>query len=204
MYWVRADSSSEPQRLTEGKTRQVPHSLPPDGNRLAYNQPRADWHFEMTVPIEGDSDHPPLERQGHSSGHHFSRGTRHSHPMAIAWRTPRMRPERRRGSYGRGRAQGGGARPAAAGSASGRWVPSRPRASYPSLLGMSVSWWPLHSEQRFLCARVAPSVVPKELGGWGITGRRFDLAADRRRFAVVLFPGATAEGQKPPTALRSC
>jgi hypothetical protein len=30
-----------------------------------------------------------------------------------------------------------------------------------------------------------------------ITGPPFDLAADGRRFAVVLFPGATAEEQKP-------
>jgi serine/threonine-protein kinase len=57
MYWIRADGSGEPQRLTDGKPRQIPGSFSPDGNRLAYSQSSNEiW----TAPVEGDRDHPIL------------------------------------------------------------------------------------------------------------------------------------------------
>jgi Tol biopolymer transport system component len=56
MYWIRADGSGEPQRLTDGKPRQIPYSFSPDGKRLAYSGASEIW----TAPIEGDRDHPRL------------------------------------------------------------------------------------------------------------------------------------------------
>jgi serine/threonine-protein kinase len=62
MYWIRADGSGDPQRLTDGKPRQVPSSFSPDGKRLAYTQQSADGvRSEIWIaPVEGDRDHPRL------------------------------------------------------------------------------------------------------------------------------------------------
>jgi serine/threonine-protein kinase len=62
MYWIRADGSGDPQRLTEGKPRQIPSSFSPDGKRLAYTQQSADGvRSEIWIaPVEGDRDHPQL------------------------------------------------------------------------------------------------------------------------------------------------
>jgi serine/threonine protein kinase len=61
MYWIRADGSGEARRLTDGKTVQIPNSFSPDGKRLAYVQQNADGHWEIwTALVEGDSDHPRL------------------------------------------------------------------------------------------------------------------------------------------------
>jgi serine/threonine-protein kinase len=63
MYWIRADGSGEPQRLTDGKPRQIPGSFSPDGKRLAYQQATDSGRSEIwTASIEGDSDHPRLGR----------------------------------------------------------------------------------------------------------------------------------------------
>jgi serine/threonine-protein kinase len=60
IYFIRADGSGEAQRLTDGKTWQLPRSLSPDSRRLAYEQDSA-GHLEIwTAPVEGDRDHPRL------------------------------------------------------------------------------------------------------------------------------------------------
>ncbi len=38
LYWIRSDGSGEAQRLTDGKTAEIPHSFSPDGKRLAFSQ----------------------------------------------------------------------------------------------------------------------------------------------------------------------
>jgi len=35
VYWIRSDGLGEAQRLTQGKTLEVPYSFSPDGKRLA-------------------------------------------------------------------------------------------------------------------------------------------------------------------------
>jgi Tol biopolymer transport system component len=63
IYWIRADGAGEAQRLTEGKTRQVPCSFSPDGRWLAYQQYRVGTFGDTeiwTAPVEGDRDHPHL------------------------------------------------------------------------------------------------------------------------------------------------
>jgi Tol biopolymer transport system component len=61
IYWVRADGSGEPQRLTEGKSRESPQSFTPDGRQLVFVQESKDTGFDIwTAPVEGDRDHPHL------------------------------------------------------------------------------------------------------------------------------------------------
>jgi len=63
IYWIRADGSGVAQRLTDGKTRQVPHSISPDGRRLAMAQTSPGGGVEIwTAPVEGDAGHPRLGR----------------------------------------------------------------------------------------------------------------------------------------------
>jgi serine/threonine-protein kinase len=56
MYWTRADGSGEPQRLTDGKIRQVPSSFFPKGKRLAYYETSGADAKIWTAPVEGDLD----------------------------------------------------------------------------------------------------------------------------------------------------
>ncbi len=63
IYWIRADGASEPQLLMETKGDfQTPNSISSDGRRLAYSLLKADLSRSelWTVPIEGDRDHPRL------------------------------------------------------------------------------------------------------------------------------------------------
>jgi serine/threonine-protein kinase len=56
MYWVRADGSGEPHRLT-ARTSQAPSAFSPDGKRLAYYQVSDDGYWEIwTAPVEGDGE----------------------------------------------------------------------------------------------------------------------------------------------------
>ena len=60
LYWIRADGSGEPQRLTNDGIRRIPSSFSPDGKRLVYSQQSDGRSRIWTVPIEGDSAHPRL------------------------------------------------------------------------------------------------------------------------------------------------
>jgi Tol biopolymer transport system component len=60
LYWIRADGSGGPQRLTNDGIRRIPYSFSPDGKRLAYAQESGGRSAIWTAPIEGDSDHPRL------------------------------------------------------------------------------------------------------------------------------------------------
>jgi serine/threonine-protein kinase len=66
IYWIRSDGSGEPQRLTEGKTTQLPYSFSPDSKRLAFLQLSAGGHPEIwTAPVEVGRDRGvPLARLG--------------------------------------------------------------------------------------------------------------------------------------------
>jgi len=63
IYSIRADGSGVAQRLTDGKTRQMPQSISPDGKRLAMTQTSTGGGVEIwTAPVEGDAGHPRLGR----------------------------------------------------------------------------------------------------------------------------------------------
>jgi serine/threonine-protein kinase len=56
LFWVRADGSSKPQRLTESKNRQVPFSVSADGKRVAWTELTSRGVGELwTIPLETDS-----------------------------------------------------------------------------------------------------------------------------------------------------
>ena len=60
IYWVPADGSGEPERLTTSETRDFPTSLTPDGRTVVFikidDQRREIWH----VPIEGERTPTPV------------------------------------------------------------------------------------------------------------------------------------------------
>jgi serine/threonine-protein kinase len=60
LYWVRSDGSAEAQRLTDGKSEDVPFTFTPDGKRLAFHRFGANGSEIWTAPVEGDLAHPRL------------------------------------------------------------------------------------------------------------------------------------------------
>jgi serine/threonine-protein kinase len=75
LYWIRADGSGGPQRLTTDGIRRIPYSFSPDGKRLAYAQESGGRSSIWTAPIEGDSDHPLLGKPGIFEQTPFSEGS---------------------------------------------------------------------------------------------------------------------------------
>jgi serine/threonine-protein kinase len=59
LLWIRSDGAGEMQKLLEVKALVEPHSITPDGRRLAYQQ-RTKTNFEIwTLPLDvTDPDHP--------------------------------------------------------------------------------------------------------------------------------------------------
>jgi serine/threonine-protein kinase len=55
LFWMRADGTGEPQRLTESKDLQIASSFSPDGKLLAFTElsPGTNWDIWM-LPLEGD------------------------------------------------------------------------------------------------------------------------------------------------------
>ena len=55
LFWLRADGSGEPQRLTESNLLQIPISFHPSGKFLAFQEPHPQTGPDiMILPIEGD------------------------------------------------------------------------------------------------------------------------------------------------------
>ena len=59
LSWIRSDGAGGAQKLVEGKALVEPHSISPDGRRVAYQQ-RSDTNFDIwTMPLDlTDPDHP--------------------------------------------------------------------------------------------------------------------------------------------------
>jgi serine/threonine-protein kinase len=61
LYWIRADGSGNPHRLTDGRADEFPYSFSPDGKRLAlYLIGEAGSMDVATATLEGDPDRPKL------------------------------------------------------------------------------------------------------------------------------------------------
>jgi len=61
IYWIRSDGSGEAERLTDGKSIDLPFSFSPDAKRLAFGRVAANGLLDVwTVPVEGDAAHPRL------------------------------------------------------------------------------------------------------------------------------------------------
>jgi serine/threonine-protein kinase len=60
IYWMRSDGSGEAHLLRDHKDRWRPQAISPDGKWLAVLQPVSEGVHILTVPIEGDPDHPKL------------------------------------------------------------------------------------------------------------------------------------------------
>lgn len=53
LAWVRSDGTGKPEVLTAGEGVQIPWSMSPDGNRLAYHEMSSSTGFDLfTVPLE--------------------------------------------------------------------------------------------------------------------------------------------------------
>jgi serine/threonine-protein kinase len=60
LYWMRADGSGSPRRLTDGSADEVPYSFSPDG-RLAFQITGPDKSMDLaTAVLQGDRDGPQL------------------------------------------------------------------------------------------------------------------------------------------------
>jgi Tol biopolymer transport system component/tRNA A-37 threonylcarbamoyl transferase component Bud32 len=60
IFWIRADGSGSPERLTKNEHLVFPYSFSPDGKRLAYSDVSPEsGHDIWVLPMEGtDGDHP--------------------------------------------------------------------------------------------------------------------------------------------------
>jgi serine/threonine-protein kinase len=199
VYWIHADGSGEPQRLTDGKTMDYPSSFSPDGKRLALSRSTAEGRLEIwTVSVEGDRDQPRLGKAElfvRTSG-------------SVRLPVPAFSPDGRWLAY--------------ASNETGRSeVYVRPFPGPGSLTQISTSggWFPVWSrngrelfflgpDQHIMVAVYTgkgdsfaagkPHVWSPKSVADVLAFIPYDLAPDGKRFAVLLYPGGTAEpGQKP-------
>jgi serine/threonine-protein kinase len=195
MYWIRADGSREPQRLTEGNPRRYPQSCTPDGKRLAYAQ-SASFSSEMwAAPVEGAPDRPrlgkaePLSRTSSSEvGPVFSRDGRWLSYMSNKTGTTEVyvRPFPGPGAEVR-ISTAGGLFPIWSGNRrelffltlDRRIMVTNYTANKDSFTTGKPRVW---SERRLADIPVSP----------------YDLALDGKRFAVVLPADVNAEGEQAP------
>jgi len=199
IYWVRADGAGEAQRLTDGKTMQVPCSFSPDGKWLAYDQRSADFRVSeaYTVPVEGDRDHPRLGK-AEAFVRSPSAGTLPAFSPDGRWLAYSSNESGDRELYVRpfpgpgGRSQistGGGSHPIW--SRDGRklfFLTPGKRIMVVAYTAGSDSFSP--GKPQVWSQQTLPS-----LGG----NYPYDLAPDGERFAVVLDPDAAGERDQRPT-----
>jgi serine/threonine-protein kinase len=61
MYWVSSDGGGAPLRLTDGRKDETPHSISPDGKRLAFSALGENGAPDIyTAPFDGNRSHPAL------------------------------------------------------------------------------------------------------------------------------------------------
>ena len=199
LYWVRADAAGEPQRLTDGQTRQAPYSFSPDGKYLAGEQLDAAGRTEIwTAPVEGDRDHPRLGK-----AEPFLRA-------ASSAAQPEFSPDGRWLAY--------------SSDETGRYevyVRPFPGPGGKSPISSGGGQFPIWSrngrelfyfgpDQRIMVASYtakAGSFEPgkpqvwsqKRLGPARGVSFHYALAADGKRFAVVLYPGGAGEPEQKPS-----
>ena len=197
-----SDGSGEPQRLTEGKTIQLPYSFSPDGKRLAFLQLSAGGHPEIwTAPVELGRDRgAPVARLGPAEpflATPFSVGqpTISSDGRWLAYSSNETGTYE---VYVRAFPGPGGKSPISTGG--GRFPVWSRNARKLFFLGpdgriMSVGYrangdsFEAHNPQVW-----SPKSLLVLLGL-----PQYDLAPDGKRFAVVLYPGGTAEQEAKPT-----
>ena len=57
LFWIRADGSGAPQRLTESQHNQIPNSWSPDGKLLSFQQDNPETAGDvMILPVEGSEE----------------------------------------------------------------------------------------------------------------------------------------------------
>jgi serine/threonine-protein kinase len=204
IYWIRADGSGEPQRLTDDKLSATPSSFSPDGKRLAMVQQGTNGTYDIwTAPVEGDPDHPRLGK-----AEPFLEG-----PFAEL--TPQFSPDGRWLAY---MSNESGAyevfvRPSPGiGAAGGKWQISTGGGMFPM-------WSPtelfFRSPNGLIIAAgytvKGDTFVPGKTRPWSekripytsigaSNAPRFDLSPDGSRLAVIQSPQEAGE-QKPNTQL---
>jgi hypothetical protein len=84
MYWIRADGSGEPQRLTDGTSWQTPFSVSPDGRWLAYSSVESGTPEVYVRPFPGPGGKSQISTGG-GSYPVWSRGERKLYFLTPDW-----------------------------------------------------------------------------------------------------------------------
>jgi serine/threonine-protein kinase len=201
LYSVRADGSGEPQRLTDGKTMDIPDSFSPDGKWLALSRFTNDGRSEIwTAPVEGDRDRGTLgvrvgraERFSSTSfsamGPAFSPDSRwlaYSSDETGTWEVY-ARPFPGPGAKSQ-ISTGGGAYP--------KWSRNRHELFFLSLdFRIMVTGYTARADS---FAAGKPRVWSERRLVVVNFNRPYDLAPDGKRLAVLLYPGGTSEPRQKP------
>lgn len=209
IYWVRADGSGEPQRLTDGKTIQRPYSFSPDGKRLAYIQPGAEGTFEIwTAAVESDRD------QG-AAGVRLGKAEPFLH-TAFSAIAPAFSPDGRWLAYSSDETGGyevyvrpfpGPGAKSQISTGGGQfpiWSRSARELFFLSADGrIMVAGYTVNGES-FAAGKPQAWSSKRTFGSLRAAQNTFgvspaaDLAPDGKRFAVILYPGGTGEQQQKP------
>jgi serine/threonine-protein kinase len=207
LYCIRADGSGEAYRLMNDKVSLHPESFSPDGKRLAYLRDSADGQSSeiWTAPMEGDHDHLRL-----GAPELFLRA-----PVYLA--TPAFSPDGRWLAYATSetgryevyvrpfpRAESARGSRSQISTTGGR-LPIWGRGS----LGAGGELFFLSLDGHIMVADYTamrdsftagkPRVWAEKAVAITLGFYPYDMAADAKRFAVVLYPGETAEPQQRPS-----
>jgi serine/threonine-protein kinase len=200
IWWIRADGSSQPEKLFGEKTPLQVSSISPDGRALAFVRTGTDVPFEVwTLPLNlNDPDHPkpakpePLARE------------------SLGQVDPAFSPDRRWIAYvstdGAGRGGQVCVRPFPSGPSASRWQVSESGAKFPVWSRNSMELFYLNSDNRIMVVRYTAdrhSFSPEKPRQWSpaLLFRptnnalwNLDITPDGRRF-VVLAPPESRSGE---------
>ena len=198
LFWIRSDGSGQPLRLTDGKHREVPYSISPDGKRVAFHRTGNGGGTDIfTASIEGDPSHPRLGEQELFLGTQFNE----LHPA--------FSPDGRWLAYQSDESGHGQVYVRPFPGPGGRWQISQDGGFYPRwsrggrelFFELAYRLFAVHYSVRgdsFLAGK------PESWSGALVLGFRervnYDVAADGKRLALVLSQDRVA-ASKPPTHL---
>jgi serine/threonine-protein kinase len=199
MYWIRADGSGEPQPLTDGKTRQLPYSFSPNGNRLVYSEAIGADSKIWTAPVEGDPNRGTRVRLGKAELFHQT---------AYSEGAPAFSPDGRWLAYVSNETGTGEVYVRPIPGPGSKWPISTGGGRFPIWSGKSCELFFLSPDRRIMVAGYTVKGDSFAVGKPQVWSQKrllerpssvFDLAPDGKRFAIFLYPDGTAEEEHKPT-----